>query len=475
MTLKSFESDTRQRFDAHHFLNGLGMSLEKLGLDRIAHCLDLMGNPHHHLNVIHVAGSNGKGSTVAMLEAILRQAGWKTGMTISPHLVSIHERIQVDGQPIAEEAFQKLGFQLLSTLQTQKVSAEWHPSYFEAVIVMALQWFKQQNVDVVILETGLGGRLDATNVIEQPWLSVITGISLEHTEILGASLAAIANEKAGIIKLKTPVVLGPRIPQEACEVIQARTSDLGSALVQADAKQFQPPNIDLNEGVLRVNDTLGQHYWKLPLLGSYQAYNLATVLKALEQLQQIPTVKGPQAGNVLSINEAQVQQGLMQTKWPGRFQVFPERCLIIDGSHNAEGFKSLSETLASVFMSPTESASTPLIWLVSLKSSRDIAPLANCITQYPNTACVICTSPDETSMSPTTNKHQRFHSPDPLAETLRMHLSQNNLKNIPMHAENSPTKALEVAQKIQQESTSNTWSLATGSLYTAGTLLKTLT
>jgi dihydrofolate synthase/folylpolyglutamate synthase len=498
-------------FDAQAFLSRLGMSLDKLGLERMVRCLGLMGNPHHKLNVIHVAGSNGKGSTVAMLSAVLQQAGWRVGLSISPHLVSVHERIQINGQPIDQATFAALAQQLAALLDANAVPTASRPSYFEAVILMALQYFAQESVDVVVLETGLGGRLDATNVVPQPWLTAITSISLEHTEILGPTLAAIATEKAGILKPSVPVVVGPGLPREAHEVITTKAQALDCPVIVAPPKRFVATGYHRATGMLCVQDTqvpvaamapLRQRalatdsapeddhpcVWHLPLMGHYQAHNLATVLKVLSVLNTIPAPMGPRAGQVLGLSPIQIQKGVLQTRWPARFQVFPELNLILDGSHNAEGFTTLVQTL-DAFLQPeivAANASAPwpsqahppapgLVWIVSLKANRDPIPLANAIAASPNPLGVVCTAVH--SDGPTlqaSDRPQRFYDPSRLANILRIRLKERLGSDLPVIADPNPLAALQVAQGLQQASPPNVWVVVTGSLYTAGALLPQL-
>src|SRR5215813_573305 len=225
--------------DSVQFLYALGNEIKtaKLGLDRIATVLDALGRPQDRLRIVHVAGTNGKGSTCAMIESGLRAAGYRTGLFTAPHLAEPTERIQIDGQPISAARFTAAFEQVHAAVER---SLDMHTTYFETVTGMALLVFAEERADRVVLEVGLGGRLDATNVVA-PELCVITPVDYDHEQYLGRSLESIAGEKAGILKRGVPVVVAPQ-RQEAKPVIEARAAELGVAIVPA----MTPTDIEIH-------------------------------------------------------------------------------------------------------------------------------------------------------------------------------------------------------------------------------------
>jgi len=279
-----------------------------LGLERITAALEKMHNPQNDLQYIHVAGTNGKGSVCAMLESILRNAGYKTGLYTSPHIWKYTERIKVNGVDISEENF---------ALYVKKIAdCKIHLTEFEILTIMMFLYFKEQNVDIVILETGLGGRLDATNVIGHNLCSIITHIDLDHTDRLGVTKEQIAYEKSGIIKLNCPV-----ITSMGFEVIKDRADELNSMLIL-------------------VSPSVPQHFVKsLSLKGTHQIENLALVLTAIRYL--FP-----------NINDETIKIGLNQVRHPCRFEYIEENNLIIDASHNPNGIQALRNNLDFYF--PTQ-------------------------------------------------------------------------------------------------------------------------
>ncbi len=295
----------------------------KFGIDRMLKFVEALGHPENSFPKIHVAGTNGKGSVCAMLESVLRTAGLKTGMFTSPHLVYFGERVQVDRSPISPEAIGGLLKQLRPVAVELSINdSELHPTFFEFITAIAFLYFKQNRVDVGIIETGLGGRLDASNVIA-PVLSIITSIGLDHKEQLGSTYVQVAKEKGGIIKEGVPVVIGD-LPKDAEAVIR-------------DIAEEQ------NAVVYSVNDPIFSNYKKdipaLSLKGEYQKNNAVTVLVALHVLNhQFP------------ISNETIATGLGNVKWEGRWQVlkFNNRTVILDSTHNEEGVVHLRKNLSKL-------------------------------------------------------------------------------------------------------------------------------
>ena len=324
------------------FLFGIRLFGQKLGLETMRYLLRLMSDPQESLRFIHIAGTNGKGSVAAMLHAVLAKAGYKTGLYTSPHLVSFCERFQVNGKPIAEPDVVRLVEELKPLLEKVAAHPEFRaPTFFEAITAIALRYFREQNVDVVVWETGLGGRLDATNVIT-PLVSVITNIAFDHTQYLGETLAEIATEKCGIIKPGVPVVTASAV-EEAFHVIQ-RMAAMHRCPLTVVGRDVRAMRLSEDERCQRVELTgLRDNYGPLtiPLLGAHQAINCVTAIAALE-------VSG------LSFTPGQVHEGLMQTAWPGRFQIVSHQpTVVLDGAHNAAAAEQLAATLREHFAGRT--------------------------------------------------------------------------------------------------------------------------
>jgi dihydrofolate synthase/folylpolyglutamate synthase len=311
--------------EAIQFLYGLRLFGAKFGLENTFKLAALAGNPQEKLRFIHVAGTNGKGSTCAMLESIYRASGLRVGLFTSPHLVSFRERIQVNRHLVSEYEVVRLVVELQPLLK--QFSADHHPTFFEVVTVMALKFFAEQKCDLVIWETGLGGRLDATNIVT-PLASVITNIALDHQQWLGDTLGKIAAEKAGIIKQGIPIVTATGEP-EAFAVIEKIAREKNALLTEVG--QASSPSW---AGKMPA----------LPLAGEHQRINAALALATVEILQkQIP------------VTDEKVRAGLANVNWPGRLQLIQRpngQKVLLDGAHNAAGAKVLRAALGKIFSDP---------------------------------------------------------------------------------------------------------------------------
>lgn len=332
--------------DAIEFLYSLRWFGAKFGLANTFKLAALAGNPQNQLRFIHVAGTNGKGSTCAMVESICRAAGLRVGLFTSPHLVAFSERIQVNRRPIPESEVARLvqEFQLL----LKQFPTDEHPTFFEVVTVMALRHFAAQNCDLVIWETGLGGRLDATNIV-QPLASVITNIQYDHQKYLGESLASIAAEKAGIIKPGIPVVTATDAP-EALEVIRQTAQARHASLTLVRPEQAHQPPLDA---------------LSLPLLGEHQRMNAAVALATVQVLGQLdlPALPGHgtetaeistrlKAGLQTAARDQTIRLGLSRVHWPGRLQLVTRpsgQRILLDGAHNLSGAQCLAAALHTCF------------------------------------------------------------------------------------------------------------------------------
>ncbi len=296
----------------------------KPGLERITVLLKRLGHPERRFRSVHLAGTNGKGSTAAILEALLRQHGVKTGLFTSPHLVWVGERFVVSGRPIDPARLASLCTKLRQAL------GEMPATYFELTTALAFLYFAEEKVELAVVECGLGGRLDATNVL-QPEVSVITNVGFDHQAYLGETLDQIAWEKAGIIKPQKPVVVGPLV-EEAFQVISARARELSAPLWRY-GKDFR---VFPCRGGLFYQGKHQLPRLELRLAGSFQHKNLALALKVLELLAE----KG------FPFEESRIREALRRVSWPGRYEKIKLPGLIIlDGAHNPEGVKVLLESL----------------------------------------------------------------------------------------------------------------------------------
>lgn len=316
----------------------VGGDAYKPGLERISEFCRIIGNPQRNYFVVHVAGTNGKGSVSNMLAAVLQQAGYQTGLFTSPHLTDFRERIRVNGEMISKQ-------KVVNFVDRHKEEMErLRLSFFEMTTAMAFDYFAQSDVEVAVIETGLGGRLDATNIV-QPLISVITNIGLEHTEYLGNSLPKIAREKGGIIKKCTTVVVGEKNPNYNL-VLEEIADDLRSELIYAnEAFSLCNCSFEGDKQVVTLNRTRDAHPYqlRLDLLGEYQRQNLATVATVLDTLHE----KTP-----LSISRRAFVEGVREvtqlTSFRGRWQILSDRPLIVcDTAHNEHGITEVAKQLKS--------------------------------------------------------------------------------------------------------------------------------
>jgi dihydrofolate synthase/folylpolyglutamate synthase len=316
------------------YLYGLQQQGMKFGLDNILTLMSVFGNPHRAFRSVHIAGTNGKGSTSAMIESVLRTSGVRTGLFTSPHLLSFTERIRINGEEIGEDEV----IALAEEVRTEAAKIEdFSPTFFEVVTAMAFLYFRNKGVDWAVVETGLGGRLDATNVVV-PEVSVITRIGLDHCDLLGSTLREIAGEKAGIIKEGVPVVSADQ-EAEAMEAIAAKSAEKHSGLYTFGKEFVARPVSESFSGVTfhysGDKEYRGLH---VPLPGGYQVVNSALSLKAIEVISSgFPGLR------------FDISKGLSGVRWPGRLElVKDEPPVLIDGAHNPQAALSLSDFLKKI-------------------------------------------------------------------------------------------------------------------------------
>ncbi len=317
--------------EALQYIDGTQWFGSKPGLERTEALLDKLGRPQDRLKFIHIAGTNGKGSCAAMLASILKAAGYRTGLYTSPYLFRFHERMQINGEPVSDEALADL----VTRIRPLAEAMEDHPTEFELITAAALLWFAEEHCDIVVLEVGLGGRLDATNVIAAPEAAVLMNIGLDHTAVLGDTLEQIAAEKAGILKPGCEAVAYQQ-QESVLEVFRQKAREVGAGLHVADFSQLVP-EFDSLEG---QSFTYRGEPYALALLGDHQLRNAAVVLETVEVLRR----RG------WRIPRDAVEHGLYATAWPARFEpVSEEPPFIVDGGHNPQCAESVRRNLLHYF------------------------------------------------------------------------------------------------------------------------------
>ena len=321
--------------EAIAYIFGKNWRGSKLGLSRTRELLSRLGNPQDALKLIHVAGTNGKGSVCAMLSAILRQCGYRVGLYTSPAIRGFHERIQVDGGAISGAELAEI----TTDISRYADSMEDRPTEFELVTAIGMEYFKRKACDFVVLEVGLGGALDSTNVIRTPEAAVITAIDYDHMRELGGTMEHIAAAKAGIIKPGGDVIFYGN-NNIAEKVIAAKCAEQNAHLTVADFSSIHIQKSGI-EGIT-FNYSVGKRQLRnlfVPLAGTYQVYNAALALTAIERLSQ-----------KYEIPEKAIYQGLARVKWPGRFELLSKAPIFIaDGAHNPHGIRGTAQSLAQYF------------------------------------------------------------------------------------------------------------------------------
>lgn len=311
------------------------------GLSRIENLLELLGNPHKAIKAVHIAGTNGKGSITAMISSILKEEGYRVGTYISPHLQSITERYLINGMKIEESMFADYVAVIKKSIDEMIAAGKEKPSQFEALTALAFLHFKNMGVDIAVVEVGLGGRFDATNVLDSV-ISVITSISYDHMDILGNTIEKIAYEKAGIIKRNQITILYPQRFQEAEKVIEAVCKEQETICVKVLPEDISQKGFELDGQIMDYSYN-GEIYRdiKLPLLGDHQLLNAAVAITAVTKLKELG----------YQISEDSIRKGIENVKWPGRLSIISKNPLIIiDGAHNEDGIYALSQALKKYFI-----------------------------------------------------------------------------------------------------------------------------
>ena len=330
------------------------------GLERITSLLEHLGNPHRTLKVIHIAGTNGKGSVCKYISSILEKAGYRVGLYLSPHLERFSERIVVNDQEISEEDLTMLIAEIRPVVENMKQQNN-TPTFFEIVTALAFLYFERRAVDYAVVEVGLGGRFDATNVVT-PLVSVITNISLEHTDLLGKDLTSIASEKAGIIKNHVPVVTAAT--QEAQETIRNLATGLNAPLVCVNQTMWNRTSFQGKHQTFLIHGSFKDYCVKTSLLGRHQGENIAVAIAAIEQLQV----------NGVYITDNDIVEGIAAASNPGRMEIVSEKPLILlDGAHNPAGMHMLARTIQEDF------SAQRLILVLGVLKDKDIISMISTI------------------------------------------------------------------------------------------------
>ena len=317
--------------EALDYINGVSWLGSRPGLERVTELLERLGRPQDALRFVHVAGTNGKGSACAMLASVLKKAGLRTGLFTSPYIGRFNERMQINGKQIGDAEVADA----VERIKPHADAMDDHPTEFEMMTAAALLWFAEQKCDIVVLETGLGGRLDATNVISSPECAVITNVGLDHTEILGDTVSEIAYEKAGIIKEGSTVVLYQQ-SYEAMETVRDVCRERNAELIVPDFDDLTTEFDSLDGQVFTYRGTP----YAIPLLGEHQQKNAALVIEVLNVLRSRGYAIEPEA----------VEAGLYAVSWPARFElVRTEPCFVVDGAHNPQCAAALAKSIEHYF------------------------------------------------------------------------------------------------------------------------------
>jgi dihydrofolate synthase/folylpolyglutamate synthase len=420
--------DTQVALEQLYGLERFGI---KLGLENIRRLLSLVGDPQEGLQAVHVTGTNGKGSVCAYVASVLRKAGYRVGLYTSPHLVRFNERIQVDGVPISDEDILRLWQGIQPAMQAMDGDrAVNRPTFFEVTTAMAFEYFHERKVDVASVEVGMGGRFDATNVIDGR-VAVVARVGLEHTEHLGRTVDRIAREKAGIIK---PASRAVTVDQEALSVVEGRCREMEVPLTVVGRDVIvERLSQDLRGQQLRVRGSFGVLEVHTPLIGSFQVENVGLAVAALTELRK----------SGFEIPDAAIEEGIAATRWPGRLQAIRQEPLVlVDGAHNGPAASALAAAYPELF------PDRKCILVIGILADKDLASIASSLGPLANR--VVACRP---------KSHRAYH-PEELASSFRRYAP----------VEVVPGVAAAIDAALGAASPQDII-LITGSIYTAGEAL----
>jgi len=415
--------------EALNYIHSICWRGSRPGLSRTVELLEKLGNPQDQLKFIHVAGTNGKGSFCAMLSSVLVKAGYRTGTYTSPYILRFNERMKVNNEDIPNQTLARL---------TEKVrpiadAMADPPTEFELITAIAMLYFLESKCEIVVLECGMGGRLDSTNVIQSAVLSVITGIALDHTAFLGNSIAEIAREKAGIIKKNTPVLFCGKDPN-AERVIREKAREMNAPYHTVDRSHFRVLNADLKGTTFTMT---GVKDFFIPLLGSYQPENACNVLQAIELLNR----------SGYSLSQENTKNGLASVRWPARYEIVSQKPLIIcDGGHNPEGVEGAVASTKLYFREK-------LLLITGVMADKDYRYMASCMSEIAKE--VFCITPN----NPRALKSEEF------AQVFREN-------GVMARGYSTPKEALNAAMETAVKE--NRAILCLGSLYMYGEMIEAL-
>ncbi|MDA0988561.1 MAG: bifunctional folylpolyglutamate synthase/dihydrofolate synthase [Chloroflexi bacterium] len=399
-------------------------------LERIEALLTALDDPHLGIPTVHIAGTKGKGSTAAMVASVLNAAGYRPGLFTSPHLHTFRERIQVEGQPIPEDDFASLVEGLWPTVEAVSHTENGRVTLFELLTAMAFCHFRDQEAGAQVIEVGLGGRLDSTNLV-QPLACGITSLGLDHTEVLGETLEKIAAEKAGIIKPGVPVVCAPQSP-DALRVLQEVCRQQGSALILAGEDiSWEEESSSLDGQAFMLDTSRNRYRLQMPLLGKHQLENAAVAIGIVEAL-----IEGG-----MEIDASSIEEGFRRVEWPCRLEVLRKSPLLIaDGAHNPHSAARLVEAVKALF------PERRVILIIGVSGNKDLEGLGRELSLL---------SPAE--IIATHSRHSRAARPERIAHELSIY-SDN------VHVTDTVSQALEMAREMAAE---GDLTLVTGSLFVA--------
>jgi len=407
--------------EALGYIHGSYRFGSKLGLENIRKLLDKLGNPQEGLDVIHVAGTNGKGSTCAFLSSVLSEEGYRVGLYTSPYLEMFNERIQISGKPIENKRFADLTNRVKKKVEELISEGNAHPTEFEIVTAVAFCYFKEENVDFLILEVGMGGRLDATNIIEKALVSVIVPIALDHTQHLGKTIGEIAREKAGIIK-ENGLVVSASQTTEAENVIKDICREKHAKLEIVKTYNYQIVKRSLKAYEFKSTGLNGFGKLRIGLLGEHQIRNCILAVRVLGILVSEHGIK---------LDSEAIRSGLEKAKWPGRLELLAENpCVIIDGAHNRHGAVVLDNFLKYHFKSKKKRVGK-MIGVVGVLGDKDAKGIID--ETVPFLDMVIATEPE----------NKRAMQVDDLKALIEM---KNDSVQVIKNAEEAVERALQFAE-----------------------------
>ena len=421
------------------FIEAIQTPAKSLGLGRMENLMNRLGNPQDQLKIVHVAGTNGKGSVCAMLGSVLMEAGHTVGLFTSPHLITYEERLQINRMPISTDDFEEIALKVQKICSQIEEEGQEAPRFFDVMTAMAFVYFAKKEVDLVILETGIGGRYDATNIIKKPVLSVITSIGKDHMEFLGNTIESISREKGGIIKENCPTVLY-HSDKSVYNIIKAICDKKNSPLLVGHGSLITNESYTMKGTSFNItNKHITYDDISLSLIGKYQVSNALTTLMAIESLKK----------SGYKIPRQTVYKGLEKASWPGRMEVIQkEPTIIIDGAHNEESAKAFIGSLKGL------TGHAKLTMLIGVVTGKDYKTILEILVPFASTVIVTQTS----------------HSRALPAKTLYDEISK--MTNCPeLILEENLIKAYKTGQELQKQDIL----CCVGSLYLVGELKQFLT